>query len=82
MLGKEAQVVLVTSSRLIAAKTEEPILHVKGWVNGRIAFAVARAYSWMLRGDWVPIPLQTHDPPGSQVWGWAWQNKFIAPRYF
>ena len=55
MLGKEAQVVLVTSSRLIAAKTEEPILHVKGWVNGWITIVVARLYYWMLHGYWVPI---------------------------
>ena len=36
VLGKEAQVVLATLSGLMAAKTEEPILHVKGWANGGI----------------------------------------------
>ena len=36
MIGKEALVVLATLSRPMAAKTDEPILNVTGWVNGRI----------------------------------------------
>ena len=35
-----AQVVLATFSRLVAEKTEEPILHIKGWVNGQVTIAV------------------------------------------
>ena len=42
-----AQVVLATLSRLMAKKTEEPILHVKGWVNGQVAIEVVRSYSRM-----------------------------------
>ena len=41
ILGKEAQVVLITLSQLMAAKMEEPISHVKGWVNGRIVITIA-----------------------------------------
>ena len=59
MLGKEVQVLLATLSQLVAAKTEEPILHVKGWFNSRIAIAVAKSYSWMIRGARITSPLQT-----------------------
>ena len=41
---KEAQLVLATSSQLMAEKMDEPISHVKGWFNGRIAIVVARSY--------------------------------------
>ena len=37
IMGREAQVVLATLSWLMAAKMDESILHVNGWVNGRIA---------------------------------------------
>ena len=50
ILGKEAQFVLATLSRLM------------GWVNGWISIAVARLYSRMLHGYQVPSPLQTRDP--------------------
>ena len=33
MLGKEALVVLANSIQLVAAKMDEPILHMKGWIN-------------------------------------------------
>ena len=49
MMGKEALVVLDTLRQLMAAKMDEPILHVIGWANGRIAVAVARLYSRVLR---------------------------------
>ena len=47
-MGKEDQVLLATLSRLVAAKMEEPILHVKDWVNGRITLSVVRSYSRVL----------------------------------
>ena len=62
MLGKESQIVLATLSQLMAAKMEEPILHINGWVNGRIVIAIARLYYWMLHVDQVPSPLQTLEP--------------------
>ena len=33
MISKETQFILITLSRLMAAKMEEPISYVKGWVN-------------------------------------------------
>ena len=62
LLGKEAQVVLSTLSQLVAAKTEEPILHVKGWVNGRVTNVLAGSYYKMLGGSRVPINLLTREP--------------------
>ena len=62
MLGKEAQAVLATLSRLMAAKKEEPISHVKGWVNVRITIVVASSYFQIIRGARVPSLLWTHDP--------------------
>ena len=44
MMGKENQVVLATFSLLMAAKMEEPILHVKFWVNGRVVIRVAKPH--------------------------------------
>ena len=57
MIGKEALVVLVKLSQLMAAKIEEPILHMRGWINGRIAILVARKYSCMIRGARLTSPL-------------------------
>ena len=45
MMGKEALVILSTLSRLMAVKMDEPISHVTGWVNDRIAISFARSYS-------------------------------------
>ena len=56
-LGKKAQVVLATLSQLMAAKMEEPILHVNGWVSSQIVIAVAKLYYQMLRRARVPSPL-------------------------
>ena len=42
MLGREALVVLANLSELMAAKIDEPIFHMRGWINGRIAITVAR----------------------------------------
>ena len=58
MLGKEALVVLASLSRIMAAKMDEPILHVRGWINGRIAIAVVRSYSCMIYGDRLPSSLR------------------------
>ena len=68
-MGKEDQVVLATLSRFMAAKMDEPILHVKGWVNGRIAITVTRSYSRVLRGARVPSPLRTQEPDWELVFG-------------
>ena len=62
ILGKEAQFLLTTLSRLLATEMEEHILHVHGWVNSPIATMVMRLYSRMLCRACVPSPLQTQDP--------------------
>ena len=43
MLGREAIVALSKLSPSVADKREEPLLQVRGWVNVRIAIAVARS---------------------------------------
>ena len=58
-MGKETQVVLTTLSRLMAAKMDGLISHVKRWVNGQIKITVVGLYSQMLRKAWVPILSRT-----------------------
>ena len=48
-------------SQFIAEKREEPRLQVQGWVNGRIAIAVAKLYSQMIRVAWLPSPLREQE---------------------
>ena len=57
----DAQVVLATLSRLMAAKTEEPIFHVGGRFNSQVVIVVVRSYSWIHCGAWFPSPLSNHD---------------------
>ena len=47
MIGREALVVLF--SQIVVAKLDEPISHLRGWINGWIAIAVTRLYSQMIR---------------------------------
>ena len=59
MLGREALVVISQLGRVMAEKREEePLSQVRGWVNGRIAIAVSRSYSRMIRGARLPSPLR------------------------
>ena len=58
----DAQVVLATLSRLMVAKTEEPIFHVRGWINSQVVIVAVRSYSWMHCGAWFPSPLRNQDP--------------------
>ena len=48
MMVKEVQVVLATFSQLMAAKIDEPISQIKGWVNGRIEIGFTRSYSRLI----------------------------------
>ena len=61
MLGREALFVIANYSQLMAAKMDEPILHVHVWINGRIAIAVTRSYSKMIGGDQLPSPLRDQE---------------------
>ena len=62
MLGREALVVLANLSQLIAAKMDEPILHVQVWINGRFEIMVVRFYSCNIRGARLISPLRDQDP--------------------
>ena len=62
MLGREALAVLANLSRLMAAKMDEPISHVLGWINGRIIIAVVRSYSRMIRVAQLPSPMRDREP--------------------
>ena len=42
MIRNEALVILTNLSRIMAEKIEEPIFHVCGWINGRIAIVFKR----------------------------------------
>ena len=44
MPGKEALVVLTNLSQIMAEKLEEPISHVRGWVNSRSSITFVRSY--------------------------------------
>ena len=57
MLGREALVVLSQLSRVMAEKREEPLLQVRGWVNGQIEITVTRSYSRMIHGAQLPSNL-------------------------
>ena len=57
MLVKEPLLVLINLSQLMAGKLEEPISHVCGWVNVRIAITVARSYYRMIHITCLTIPL-------------------------
>ena len=57
MPGKDDIVVLSGFSRLMTEKLEEPISHVRGWVNGEITIAVVRSYSRMICGSLLLGPL-------------------------
>ena len=48
MIGKKAFVVLMNLSQLIVVKLEERILHVHGWVNGRIVITITTLYSCII----------------------------------
>ena len=45
MLGRGALAVIANLSRPMAAKMDELVLNVHGWINGQIEIAVARWYS-------------------------------------
>ena len=58
ILGRGALVILSQLSQSMAEKREEPLLQVRGWVNGQIAIAVARSYSQMIHEARIPSPLR------------------------
>ena len=69
MLGKDALAILVNLSQLMAAKLEEPIFHVRGWVKNLIAIKITILYSCMIPGTCLPSPLQDRDPYRESIYG-------------
>ena len=62
LLGGEVLVVISQLIQVMADKREEPLSQVRGWVNRRIAIDVARSYSRMICGAWLPSPLREQEP--------------------
>ena len=62
MLGREALLKLSQLSQFMAYKREEPLLQVQGWLNSRIAIAVARFYSQMIHVARLHGPRQEREP--------------------
>ena len=46
----------------MAAEIEEPILHERGWINGRIIIKVEISYPHIISGDRLTIHLQERVP--------------------
>ena len=49
-------------SQVMSEKREETLSQVQGRVSGCTAIAVARSYSQMIRGAWLPSPLREREP--------------------
>ena len=50
ILGREALIIFLQLSQVMAEKRVETLSQARGWVNGQIAIAVARSYSRMIGG--------------------------------
>ena len=53
--------VLAQFSLIMAAKLDESIFHIRGWINGKIAIAVARSYSRIIFRARLPNPLRDRE---------------------
>ena len=59
-------------------KLEEPLSQVRGWVNGRIAIAIARSYSRMIAELVSPVPCGTGNWIGTRDRASSRRNKSRA----
>ena len=57
MLGRKELVVLANLSLIMAAEKDEPISHVRGWINIITPITVEMLYSGMIHGYVLPSPL-------------------------
>ena len=57
--GSPGRTLAIESSH--GSETGEPLLQIRGWVNGRIKIAVKRSYSRMIRGARPPSPLRERE---------------------
>ena len=62
ILGKEDLAVLANLSQLMAEKMDEPIFHVRGWINSQTVIGVVMSYSQTIRGSQLPSPLWDWEP--------------------
>ena len=62
ILAREALVVISQLSRVMSDKREEPLLQVRGWLNGRIEIAIAMSYSRMIFRARLSSPLREQEP--------------------
>ena len=62
MLGREALSKLAKLSQLMVAKMDEPISHVRGWINSKISIVFRILYPRMIRGSKLTSTLQDRDP--------------------
>ena len=62
ILGRQALVVLEQLSLTMAERRNEPLSHLRAWINGQIEIAVAKYYSHMIRGAQLTSHLQDRDP--------------------
>ena len=72
--------VLATLSRLMAEKMEEPILHVKGWVNFGSQLRSRGCTTGCSTDIGSQVPYGPRIYTGSQVRYWTLWNKFLVPR--
>ena len=61
MLEKEALVIVANLIRLMAAKINEPISHMRGWINVWISIAAVRLYSRIIRRARLPSHLRDQE---------------------
>ena len=69
MIGKEALIILATLIQLMEEIFKEPISHVHGCVNGRIATTVVRFYYCMIHRGCLTSNLQDRDMDWDLVLG-------------
>ena len=75
MLGREALVVLTQFSHTMAAKMDEPVLHVQGQISGQIETVFARYYSLIICRALLPIPLRDREPDWDPESGWQVKSR-------
>ena len=46
----------------MADERDDPLSHIRGWINVQIEIAVARSYSRMIRGARLHSPLRNREP--------------------
>ena len=68
MLGREALAVLANLSRIMAEKIDVPILHLRGWIYGRIKISVVRSYSCMIHKAQLISSLRDRSRTGTRHW--------------